>query len=160
MSPTLSSHKNLFTIFLALLCEAWCSFASVFKYNTTSCALWSFNPYNLTYSLWISHLHNVPTPSTSPFPWLKPKKFQVIWHPDSRATHEVKDGYQPTKKPWCWWFKFAKPTIWPNEMFKWETTQLFGVLPKKHKNNVGHIMYHVPYHLRWNNDFFEELILL
>jgi hypothetical protein len=37
MSPILISYKILFTVFLALLCEAWCLVAFVFKYDTTSC---------------------------------------------------------------------------------------------------------------------------
>jgi hypothetical protein len=131
MSPTLSSHTNLFTILLTLLCEAWCFFASAFKCNTTSCAFWSFNPSGLTYSLQISHLHNALAQSTAPFPWLETKKFQVIWQPNSKVAHEVRDGYQPTKN------HALDDLNWPKQpfdlMFKWETTRLFCVLTKKHK---------------------------
>ncbi len=97
MSLTLNSHKKLFTIFLTWLCEAWCFFAFAFKYNTTSCVFWSFNPFGLTYLLQIFCLQNVLTTSISPFPWPEAKKFQVIWEHDSRAAQEVRDGYRPTK---------------------------------------------------------------
>jgi len=131
MSPTLNSHTNLFTILLTLLCEAWCSFAFAFKCNTTSCAFWSFNPSSLTYSLRISHLHNALAPSTSPFPWLKTKKFQVIWQPNGKVAHEVRDGYQPTKN------HALDDLNWPEQpsdlMFKWEINRLFCVLTKNHK---------------------------
>jgi hypothetical protein len=36
---------------------------------------------DLIFSFWISFFNNAPTPSTSPFPCLVAKKFQISEHP-------------------------------------------------------------------------------
>ncbi len=97
ISPTFTFQKHFLIFLCAFEWATWYLLVSNFRNLTISSAFYNFFPWSLICSFLTSFLSKVLAPSTSPFPWLVAKKFQIISQPISKSLEIVKEGYRKTK---------------------------------------------------------------